>query len=86
MKRTTLLLAATLLTALSLFAEDNTPPPLAPAEKDADRLELMPSKPAQLLPPPTGLSPGRGGTQTAGGAAGSGGTEGSALLGGSAPN
>ena len=56
MKRTTVLLAATLLTALSLFAEDNTPPPLAPAEKDADRLELMPSKPAQLLPPPTGLS------------------------------
>lgn len=68
MKRTTVLLAAALLTALPLFAEDkapapaaeppadNSPPPLAPAEKDKDRLELMPSKPAQLLPPPTGLS------------------------------
>ena len=73
MKRTTVLLAAALLTALPLFAEDkapakapapaaaeapadNTPPPLAPAEKDKDRLELMPSKPAQLLPPPSGLS------------------------------
>ena len=63
MKRTTLLLAAALLTALPLFAEDkapaaadNSPPPLAPAEKDQDRLELMPSKPAQLLPPPSGLS------------------------------
>lgn len=71
MKRTTVLLAAALLTALPLFAEaqvagkataaaeppaDNSPPPLAPADKDKDRLELMPSKPAQLLPPPTGLS------------------------------
>ena len=69
MKRTTVLLAAALLTALPLFAEDkapapaaaeppadNSPPPLAPAEKDKDRLELMPSKPAQLLPPPSGLS------------------------------
>ena len=68
MKRTTALLAAALLTALPLFADDkapekepapaadNSPPPLAPAEKDKDRLELMPSKPAQLLPPPTGLS------------------------------
>ena len=73
MKRTTALLAAALLPALPLFAEDqapakepapaaaeppadNSPPPLAPAEKDKDRLELMPSKPAQLLPPPSGLS------------------------------
>ena len=67
MKRTTVLLAAALLTALPLFAEDkapaaaeppadNSPPPLAPAGKDQDRLELMPSKPAQLLPPPSGLS------------------------------
>ena len=69
MKRTTHLLAAALLTALPLFAEDKGPapaaaeppadnslPPLAPAEKDKDRLELMPSKPAQLLPPPSGLS------------------------------
>ena len=70
MKRTTALLAAALLPALPLFAEDkapapaaaetapdNTPPPLAPAvDKDKDRLELMPSKPAQLLPPPAGLS------------------------------
>ena len=72
MKRTTALLAAALLPALPLFAEDKapakepapaaerpadiTPPPLAPAEKDKDRLELMPSKPAQLLPPPSGLS------------------------------
>ena len=70
MKRTTALLAAALLPALPLFAEDKapekepapaapadiTPPPLAPADKDKDRLELMPSKPAQLLPPPAGLS------------------------------
>ena len=35
---------------------DASLPPLAPAEKDKDRLELMPSKPAQLLPPPSGLS------------------------------
>ena len=74
MKRTTALLAAALLSAPLLFAEDkapgkvpapaaaepapdNTPPPLAPAvDKDKDRLELMPSKPAQLLPPPAGLS------------------------------
>ena len=68
MKRTTLLLAAALLTALPLFAEDKAPakepapaaagtapPPLAPAERDSDRLELMPSKPAQLLLPPTDL-------------------------------
>lgn len=64
MKRPTLLLAAALLTALPLFAEDkapakepapapdNTPQPLAPTEKDPDRLELMP---AQRLLPPTGL-------------------------------
>ena len=68
MKRMTALLASALLPALPLFAEDQapapaaerpadlTPPPLAPAEKDKDRLELMPSKPAQLLPPPAGLS------------------------------
>ena len=68
MKPTTALLTAALLTALPLFAEDkapvkepapaadNSPPPLAPAEKDSDRLELMPAKPAQLLPPPAGLS------------------------------
>ena len=78
MKRPTFLIAAALLTALPLFAEekapakepapaaaappaaappaDNTAPPLAPAEKDADRLELMPSRPSQLLPAPTGLS------------------------------
>ena len=37
-------------------AADISLPPLAPAEKDKDRLELMPSKPAQLLPPPSGLS------------------------------
>ena len=35
---------------------DASLPPLAPAEKDKDRLELMPTKPAQLLPPPSGLS------------------------------
>ena len=58
MKPTTALLTAALLTALPLFAEDkapvkesapaadNSPPPLAPTEKDSDRLELMPAKPA----------------------------------------
>ncbi len=75
MKRLPALLAATLLPALPLFAEDKgpekapepaapaaaepganaAPPPLAPSEKDKDRLELMPSKPAQLLPPPIDL-------------------------------
>ena len=34
---------------------DVSPPPLAPSEKDKDRLELMPSKPAQLIPPPIDL-------------------------------
>ncbi len=34
---------------------DTSPPPLAPSEKDKDRLELMPSKPAQLIPPPVDL-------------------------------
>ncbi len=37
-------------------AADASLPPLAPTDKDKDRLELMPSKPAQLLPPPAGLS------------------------------
>jgi hypothetical protein len=75
MKRLPALLAATLLPALPLFAQDKAPektsepaappaaepganpapPPLAPAGKDKDRLELMPSKPAQLLPPPIDL-------------------------------
>ena len=63
MKRPTVLLAVTLLTALPLFAEDKAPalratpaePPHEPAAPEGDRLELMPSKPAQLLPPPSGL-------------------------------
>jgi hypothetical protein len=66
MKSPTALLAAALLTALPLFAQEKapdaapeakpaSPPPLAPEAKDPDRLELMPSKPAQLLPPPIGL-------------------------------
>ena len=57
MKPTTALLTLALLAAHPLFAEDKAPAKApAPAEKDQDRLELMPSKPAQLLPPPTGLS------------------------------
>lgn len=66
MKRPTALLAAALFTALPLFAQEKapesapeatpaTPRPLAPEPKDPDRLDLMPSKPAQLLPPPAGL-------------------------------
>jgi len=63
MKRPTALFAAALLTALPIFAQgpvsvsapDTSPPPLAPAGKDVDRLELMPGKPAQLLPPPIDL-------------------------------
>lgn len=59
MTRPTALFAAALLTALPLFAQDQasdpSPPPLAPAGKDVDRLELMPGKPAQLLPPPIDL-------------------------------
>ena len=35
-------------------AKTIAPPPPASAEKDPDRLELMPTKPAQLLPPPLG--------------------------------
>jgi hypothetical protein len=34
---------------------DASLPPLAPVEKDKDRLELMPSKPAQIIPPPADL-------------------------------
>ncbi|MCE9609609.1 MAG: hypothetical protein K8R23_05305 [Chthoniobacter sp.] len=63
MKRLTALLAATLLTTPALFAEENKVPALraTPAETrdnvppEGDRLELMPTKPAQLLPPPAGL-------------------------------
>ena len=71
MKRLPALFAASLLAASPLFAEDKAPapapaasaeaapdpslPPLAPSEKDKDRLELMPSKPAQLIPPPADL-------------------------------
>lgn len=61
MKRPTFLLAAALLTALPLFAQEKAPDAapdpasLAPEPKDPDRLDLMPSKPAQLLPPPAGL-------------------------------
>lgn len=63
MKRPTVLLAVTLLAALPLFAQNKAPalratpaePPHEPAAPEGDRLELMPSKPAQLLPPPTGL-------------------------------
>lgn len=62
MKRLTALLAATLLAAPSLFAEDKFPAlrgtpsearePSAPSD---DRLELIPTKPAQIMPPPAGL-------------------------------
>lgn len=62
MKRLTVLLATTLLTAPALFAADKVPALRAtPAEPrdnvppEGDRLELMPTKPAQLLPPPAGL-------------------------------
>jgi len=63
MKRLTALLAATLLTTPALFAEENKVPAMraTPAETrdnvppEGDRLELMPTKPAQLLPPPAGL-------------------------------
>lgn len=61
MKSSILLLAAALLAAHPLCAQTKTPALRAtPAEsRDAatqdDRLELMPTKPAQLLPPPAGL-------------------------------
>lgn len=67
MKRLPALLAASLLATFPLFAQDKAAapaadapadpslPPLAPSEKDKDRLELMPSKPAQLIPPPIDL-------------------------------
>lgn len=63
MKRLTFLLAATLLTAPSLFAEDKVPAlratpsdtPREPSAPEGDRLELIPTKPAQIMPPPAGL-------------------------------
>lgn len=63
MKRLTLLLATTLLTALPLTAADKAPAlratpsdtPREPSAPEGDRLELMPSKPAQIMPPPAGL-------------------------------
>ncbi len=62
MKPPFILLAATLLTAPPLFAQNKVPAMRAtPAEtreaaaQEADRLELMPTKPAQLMPPPVGL-------------------------------
>ncbi len=63
MKRLTVLLAATLLTAHPLFAEDKAPAlratpsdtPREPSAPGGDRLELMPTKPAQIMPPPAGL-------------------------------
>ncbi len=65
MKRLTALLTATLLTAPSLFAEDKVPAlrgspsearePSAPSAPSDDRLELIPTKPAQIMSPPAGL-------------------------------
>ena len=63
MKRLTFLFAATLLTAHPLFAEDKAPAlratpsdtPREPSAPEGDRLELIPTKPAQIMPPPAGL-------------------------------
>jgi hypothetical protein len=63
MKRLTVLLASALLATLPLFAQDKAPTlratpsdtPREPGAAEDDRLELIPTKPAQIMPPPAGL-------------------------------